>query len=119
MVVKVAYESFIEDNYLQDVIFLLGKKDNVYPYINKCKYILLNTKQDLDKYLYPSIVLKTQVISLCRYSDDIINVGENYGFIVSDINKLKEKLKKILKIKTIKNKIIDFEKINDKKAKEL
>jgi len=88
---KYAYESFIEDNKLEDTIHLLGNKENTYPYIEKCKYILLKSKEELDKYLIPCLVLKTQIITTCRYSDDTINIGDNYGFIISNnLNKQKE-----------------------------
>lgn len=113
---KFAYESFIEDNNLQDTIYLLGEKDNVYPYINKCKYILLNTKDDLDKYLYPSIIFNTQVIAQCRYSDDIINLGKNYGYLISNnYQKNKEELKKILNLKIRKNNDLNIKNLNKDK----
>ena len=111
---KYAYESFIEDNNLDDIIYLLGKKENVYPYINNCKYLMLTSKDDLDKYLYPSIILNTQVISKCRYSDDIIEIGKNYGYIISNnLKQQKEEIINILQQKNNKKQIFDFKKINN------
>lgn len=100
---KYAYESFIEDNKLEDTIHLLGNKENTYPYIEKCKYILLKSKEELDKYLIPCQVLKTQVITDCRYSDDNITLGEDFGYLISkNKNKQQEDILTILTTKSSK-----------------
>lgn len=90
---KYAYETYIEDNKLEKNIFLIGKKKNVYPYIEKCKYIFLFTKEQIEKYLYASLTLNTQVISKCSYTDNKIKLGETFGYIISsNINKQKDEL---------------------------
>lgn len=110
---KYAYESFIEDNDLQNTIYLLGKKENVYPYIEKCKFIILNSKEELDKYLYSNIILRTQPISKCRYTDDIINIGKNCGYLISIKKKINEEMIEILTNKNKKTKEkFNFENIN-------
>ena len=78
---------FIFYNNLAKNIYLIGEKENVYPYIAKCKYLFLNDREQIERYLYAAITLNTQVISKCRYSDDKIELGNNYGYIISSNQK--------------------------------
>ena len=111
---RVAYESYIEDNKLKDNIFILGNKQNPYPYIKKCDYLLLISKYEGYPLVFTeSLVLKTDVISTIKVTDDYFEIGKNYGFIVSkQYNKMKEEIKTILLNKESNKTKFNFEKIN-------
>ena len=110
---KLAYESFIEDNNLQENIYLLGNKKNVYPYIKKSHYVITNKDNLLN---IESIMLKTEVISTTKISDGYFELGTNYGFLISkQYNKMKEEIKRILTNKKVKKNKFDFYKINNDK----
>lgn len=111
---KFAYESYIEDNNLQDYIFMLGNKTNPYPYIKKCDYLLLTSKYEGYPLVFTeSLVLKTGVISTIKVSDDVFEIGNNYGFVISkQYNKMKEEIKNILVNKEKKKTKFNFEEIN-------
>lgn len=112
---RYAYETYIEDNELTDTIFLLGNKNNIYPYIKKSNYILFFNKQNL-LLIMESLMLKTQVISTIKFTDDIISL--DYLFNIAK-NKIEYDLKKILLQKDKKVIKLNYEKINKEKLERL
>lgn len=112
---KTAYESYIEDHQLETTIYLLGNKKNIYPYIKKCHYLLMNDTK-LSKLMLEAIFLKTEIIAYENCSDDYFVTKENFGHVLS---KDKNKLLDILTNKKKNNKKIDFQEINNKKLEKL
>ena len=118
---KTAYECYVQDNNLQENVIFLGEQKNPYPYIKKCDYLLITSKYEgFPLVLNEAIVLKTGIISTLNFSDDIFNIGENYGFIVSkEYNQMKKEIEKIIDGKKLKTKNFDFEKINKERLLKL
>ena len=118
---KEDYLNYIKQNNLENYIKLLGKKENPYPYINNADYILLTSKYEGYPVIFnEAIVLKTDVLSTIKISDDYTCIGDNFGYLLSkDYNKLKDEIKDIL-INKKHNKInIDIEEINNNRLKKI
>lgn len=113
---KLAYESYIEDNHLEDSIILLGHKKNIYPYIKKCKYMLLLNKKNLNRYLNETLVLKTIILFQSEFIEEPIN-NKDIFILYSNKNQKKELLN-IIK-SNLNMKKTNFEKTNFQKIKNL
>ena len=92
------YLSYIDKNKLNKYVKLLGYKENPYPYIKNCDYILLTSNYEGFPVIFnEALVLKKTVISTLKISDDTINIGDNFGILVSNnMNKLVEEMKEII-----------------------
>lgn len=118
---KEQYISFIKNNNLEKEVLLLGQKTNPYPYIKECDYLLLTSNYEGYPVIFnEGIVLKKNIISTIKISDDYTEIGNNFGFLMP--KKLDESIKSISNI--IKNKLdntnkIDIEKINNKRIKKI
>ena len=118
---KNAYELYTKDNALEDNVIFLGEKNNPYPYIKKCDYLLLTSVYERFPVIFmESLVLKTNIISTLKISDELFSLGDNFGFLISkQYNKMKEEIKKILLNNKSNMKKFDFEKINKKRIEKL
>lgn len=113
---KLAYESYIEDNHLEDSIILLGHKKNINPYIKKCKYMLLLNKKNLNRYLNETLVLKTIIIFQSEFIEEPIN-DKDIFILYSNKNQKKELLN--IFNSNLNMKKTNFEKTNFQKIKDL
>jgi len=113
---KLAYESYIEDNHLEDNIILLGHKKNIYPYIKKCKYMLLLNKKILNRYLNETLVLKTTILFQSEFIEEAINDKNKFNLYIK-----KNQKKELLNIfnSNLNMKKTNFEKTNFQKIKDL
>lgn len=113
------YLSYIDKNKLNKYVKLLGYKENPYPYIKNCDYILLTSNYEGFPVIFnEALVLKKTVISTLKISDDTINIGDNFGILVSNnINKLVEEMKEIIDSNKQNILDIDIKKINEKRKK--
>lgn len=118
---KEDYIRYIKDNKLEDYIIFLGQKLNPYPYILQADYILLTSNYEGYPVIFnEAIVLKKDIISTIKISDDYCEVGKNFGYLISPNYKetLKE-IEKILKNKEHKNINININKINKERLEKL
>lgn len=113
------YLSYIDKNKLNKYVKLLGYKENPYPYIKNCDYILLTSNYEGFPVIFnEALVLKKTVISTIKISDDTINIGDNFGILVSNnINKLVEEMKEIIDSNKQNILDIDIKKINEKRIR--
>lgn len=114
-----AYKSYVEDNKLQENVFFLGTKKNIYPYIKKCNYLTLIGKfEDNPLLAMETLLLKTQIFSTMNFSDDVID--NDYIFAISkQFNKMKEEIKNILLNKEKKRIKFNIENINNEKLEKI
>lgn len=118
---KEDYIKYIKDNNLENYIELLGQMLNPYPYIKNADYILLTSNYEGYPVIFnEALVLKTDVLSTIKISDEYTLIGENFGYLLS--NNYEETLKELLNIlKTKKHKKIniDIEEINKKRIEKI
>lgn len=112
---KKDYKEYIKENNLCSNVFLLGKKQNPYPYIKKCDYLILTSNYEgYPLVVTEALILKKQVISTVKVSDDTMELGKDYGYVVSkEYLKFKEEVVNILRNKNHKKIQLNFEKINN------
>lgn len=116
---KNKYIKYINDNKLEKYIELLGQKNNPYPYIKACDYLVLTSKYEGYPVIFSeSIVLKKDIISTIKRSDEYTKIGDNFGFLISKSNFIKE-IENILDNKLHNNNTINIKKINDLRIKEI
>lgn len=98
----------------------LGKKSNPYPYIKMADYIILTSDYEGFPVTYlEAILLKTPIITTMDVSDDQINIGRDYAWIISkEEDKMVEEVSHILKQKP-KQKQLDFEKTEKNRMRQL
>lgn len=112
---KEKYINYINDNKLNNIIFLLGQKENPYPYIKKCNYILLTSNYEGYPVIFnEAIALKKDIISTIKISDNYTCIGDNFGFLISKDNFILE-MKNILDTKLHNNHKINIEDVNKKR----
>lgn len=118
---KEIYENYIQEHNLDNYIILLGEKTNPYPYIKECDYVLLTSNYEGYPVIFNEcIVLKKDVISTIKISDDYTCIGDNFGFLLSkDKKEFINSIKNILDNKLTNNKKLDINKINKERIKEL
>ena len=119
------YMDIISSSGISDRVFFVGSKSNPYPYILKSDYLILTSLYEgFPVTFLEAIVLNKPIISTINVSDDNINIGNNFGYIissdsekmVSDVRSIFKSKKKFLKIdllKIQKNRMKRLEKIFD------
>ena len=118
---KDKYINYIKENKLEKFIKLLGYIKNPYPYIQECNYIILTSFYEGFPVIFnEALVLKKCVLSTLKLSDDIINIGDNFGILVSNkINTLTREIEEIIKNKKENIININIEQINEKRIKRI
>lgn len=114
------YENLVNKNKLSDRVKFVGKKNNPYPYIKECDYFVLTSDYEGFPVTYlEAIALEKPIITTIDVSDDKINIGKDYGYIVSkDENKMVDEIESILDHPR-EMKYISLEKLQSKRIKEL
>lgn len=118
---KEDYIKYIKDNNLKDYIHLLGQKENPYPYIKNSDYILLTSNYEGYPVIFnEAIVLKKDIISTIKISDDCTCIGENFGYLISSSYKeTKKELLNIIKNKSHRKDFLDIENINKERLNKI
>ena len=113
---KKKYEDYVKKNNISKRVSFLGRKSNPYPYMNEADYVILTSDYEGFPVTYlEAIVLNKKIITTIDVSDDAINMGKDYAFIVSkDEKKMVEEVKEILR-KDKKVKSIDLNKVQNNK----
>ena len=114
------YEELVCKYNLNNRINFLGMKDNPYPYIKISDYLILTSDYEGFPVTYlEAIVLNKIIITTINTSDEIINIRDGFGYIISkDESKMIDEVKKILKDNK-KNKKVDFYSIQNNRMKKL
>ncbi len=114
------YQDLTKELDLNNRIKFLGPKSNPYPYMKKADYLLLTSDYEGFPVVYlEGITLKKPFITTIDVSDEEINIGKDYAYIISkDENLMLKEVKDILS-KTKKIKDIDINKIQQKRIKNL
>lgn len=119
------YENLVKKNGLITKVSFLGKKENPYPYMKQADYIILTSDYEGFPVTYlEAITLNKPIITTINVSDDKINIGKDYAYIIpKDEKEMVTEVQKILtkprkqKKKNIeinqKNRMIQLEKIFD------
>lgn len=116
---KNIYEKYIKDNNLFEYIELLGQDTNPYPYIKSCDYILLTSNYEGYPVIFnEAIVLKKDIISTIKISDDYTDIGNNFGFLINK-NNIYEEIIKIIKNKKTRKINLNINKINNDRIKKI
>lgn len=115
------YIKYVRENNLEKYIEFLGQKENPYPYIKNADYVLLTSNYEGYPVIFnESVLLKTDILSTIKISDDYTCIGENFGHLLSNnYNETLNELKIILKTKKHKKTNINLEEINKKRLKKL
>ncbi len=118
---KDKYINYIKENKLEKFIKLLGYIKNPYPYIKECNYIILTSFYEGFPVIFnEALVLKKCVLSTLKLSDDIINIGDNFGILISNkIDTLTREIEEIIKNKKENIININIEQINKKRIKKI
>lgn len=114
------YEELVDKNKLQDKITFFGKKENPYPYMLKADYIILTSDYEGFPVTYlEAITLNKPIITTIDVSDDKLDIGKDFAFIISkDEKKMVKEVEKILAEKPkIKN--INFNEVQKERMKNL
>ena len=114
------YEKLVKKYKLNKRITFYGKKENPYPYLRQADYLILTSDYEGFPVTYlEAIVLNKGIITTVDVSDDQINIGKDFAYIVSkEQTKMVKEVQKILK-QTAKTKKIDFKEIQRKRIKNL
>ena len=106
------YEEMIKKEKLEDRVKLMGRKKNPYPYMKKADYILLTSDYEGFPVIYlEAITLQKPIITTIDVSDDKINMGKDYAWIISkEEKKMVKQVQEILKENKMPKKI-DVEKL--------
>jgi len=116
---KQKYIDYINNNKLNNHIELLGQDNNPYPYIKNCDYILLTSNYEGYPVIFnESIVLKKDILSTIKISDDYTEIGKNFGFLINKNNITKE-IEQILTNKKHKKIDINIEQLNKERIKKI
>ena len=102
----------IKKEKLEDRVKLIGRKKNPYPYMKQADYILLTSDYEGFPVIYlEAITLQKPIITTIDVSDDKINMGKDYAWIVSkEEKKMVKQVQEILKENKMPKKI-DVEKL--------
>ena len=117
---KEKYLELVNKNKLQEKVKFLGRKLNPYPYINIADYIILTSDYEGFPVTYlEAITLNKQIITTIDVSDEVINIGKDYAYIIpKDQTEMISAVEKIL-IKNKKQKQINLDKIQINRIKKL
>lgn len=88
---------YIKDNKLEQTAFLLGYKENPYPYVKNANlYVCSSRHESFSLTVAESIVLETPVISTrCAGPTELLDNGK-YGILANDNRDLKESIKYLI-----------------------
>ena len=112
------YKRIKEEQKLKNVIFM-GAKKNPYPYIKASDYMILTSRYEGFPVVFnEAIVLNKPIITTIEASDDYITIPNRFGYVVSE-NDLFKKIKELSKKKKITSEIVDFNKLNEKRLKNI
>lgn len=107
------YQKLIKDNNLQDSIYMIGNKNNPYPFMKIADFIILTSLHEgFPVSILEALVLNKQIISTISVSDDYIDLKKSCFIIDNDQNKINKKIESIIKNNKSINKKYDFAKIN-------
>ncbi len=114
------YEEEVKRLKLESKVTFCGKQTNPYPYIKESDYVILTSDYEGFPVIYlEAITLNKPIITTIDVSDDKINIGKDYAYIVSkDEKKMIKEVTKIL-TKPTQNKTIDLEKIQKQRMRKL
>ena len=109
---KEKYQEMVKKEKLENRIKFLGAKKNPYPYMKLADYILLTSDYEGFPVTYlEAITLHKPIITTIDVSDDKINMGKDYAWIVSkEEKKMVKQVQEILKENKMPKKI-DVEKL--------
>lgn len=122
---KDKYQEMVKKEKLENRIKFLGAKKNPFPYMNIADYIILTSDYEGFPVTYlEAITLHKPLITTIDVSDDKLDIGKDYAFIISKdqqemVNQVKEILKENKKPKKIdveklqSTRMDDFEKLFD------
>lgn len=122
---KEKYQKIVKEEKLENRIKFLGTKKNPYPYMNIADYIILTSDYEGFPVTYlEAIALNKKIITTIDVSDDKLDIGKDYAFIISKkeqemINQVKVILKenknpKKIELKKIQStRMKEFEKLFD------
>ena len=116
---KDRYIKYVSSNNLDKRIEFLGEKDNPYPYINLCDYLILVSEYEGFPVVFlEGILLNKMIISTIDVWDEYIKLSD-YGYIISkDDSNIKE-VKNIISKGIKKYKEVDFYKLQKDRMKRL
>lgn len=117
---KSMYQKLVKENKLEEKVKFLGSKDNPYPYMKMADYVILTSDYEGFPVTYlEAITLNKKIITTIDVSDEKINIGKDYAYIVSKDEK--EMTKEVKEILTKKDKVqkIDLEKVQIDRMKYL
>ena len=112
------YEEYVKKHKLTSRVTFFGKKQNPYPYMKQADYTILTSDYEGYPVVYlESIVLGTKIITTIDVSDEAMNIGKDFAYIVSkDEKKMAKEVKDILDNKIKKKfKKVDLEEIQKKR----
>lgn len=111
---KKLYRNIVRKEKLNNVIFL-GSKENPYPYMKLCDYLILTSRYEGFPVVYnEAIVLNKPIITTIDVSDDYISIPNRFGYII-DENNIYDKVKELSKNDNELKEEVDFEKLNKKR----
>ena len=116
------YEDYVKKNKLTTRVTFFGKKQNPYPYMKQADYTILTSDYEGYPVVYlESIVLGTKIITTIDVSDEAMNIGKDFAYIVSkDEKQMVKEVKDILDNKVNKKfKKVDLEEIQKKRIKKI
>ncbi len=113
------YEALVTKNDLNDRITFFGRKENPYPYMKECDYIILTSDYEGFPVTYlEALVLNKTIITTIPVSDDKIDIRD-YAYIISkNEDKMVKEVKNILD-KSKRNKIVSIDNIQKERIKDL
>lgn len=117
---KSMYQKLVKENKLEEKVKFLGSKENPYPYMNMADYVILTSDYEGFPVTYlEAITLNKKIITTIDVSDEKLNIGKDYAYIVSKDEK--EMAKEVKDILSKKDKVqkIDLEKVQIDRMKYL
>ncbi len=117
---RAMYEKEVKRLNLEKSITFFGGKENPYPYMKMCDYVILTSDYEGFPLIYlEAITLGKEIITTIDVSDSQLNIGKDYAHIVSkDEKQMLREVEKILVGKP-KMKKVDFKKLQKEKFKRL
>lgn len=114
------YEEKAKKNKVTTRVKFMGSKINPYPYMTLADYIILTSDYEGFPVTYlEAVTLKKPIITTIDVSDDEINIGKDYANIISkEETKMQKEVSQILE-NPKKVKVIDLEKIETRRMKNL
>lgn len=98
-------------------ILMLGSKNNPYPYIQNCDYLILTSNYEGFPVVYnEAIVLDKPILTTIDVSDDFISIKDRFGIIMlKDVDDIYKTINNVIKEKFEIKEKIDFNDLNKKR----